>query len=106
MEDMKTVDFKTAVEESSTPVVVDFYAPWCGYCKRLAPLLTVLEKTYDGKVKFVKVNVDDEKELEERFQIMTLPTLMFFKDGKASDGLVNHASKTVITGWLAEKGIE
>jgi thioredoxin 1 len=68
--------------------------------------LTVLEKTYAGKVKFVKVNVDDEKELEERFQIMTLPTLMFFKDGKASDGLVNPASKTVITGWLAEKGIE
>lgn len=106
MEDIKTVDFKSVVEESTLPVVVDFYAPWCGYCKRLAPLLNVLEKAYAGKVNFVKVNVDEAPELEERFQIMTLPTLMFFNKGKESEGLVNPGSKSVITGWLAEKGIE
>jgi len=74
--------FKKEVEQSTLPVLVDFYAPWCGPCKTLAPLIEKAEKQYKGKLKVVKVNTDNEPALSTRFGITSIPTLIIFKNGK------------------------
>jgi thioredoxin 1 len=78
-------EFDTQVVGASQPVVVDFYAPWCGPCRKLAPMLDKLAAPLKEKVSFVKVNVDEAPELAQRFQIQGIPTLIFFKDGKVVD---------------------
>ncbi|HEY4537972.1 MAG TPA: thioredoxin [Erysipelothrix sp.] len=75
-----TVDtFDKAIE--SGVVLVDFHAEWCGPCKMIAPILSDLAKEYEGKVKIVQVNVDEESSLAQRFDVMSIPTLILFKDG-------------------------
>ena len=84
-------EFKSEVLESKLPVVADFYATWCGPCRRLAPVVDKLADQYAGKIKFVKVNVDESQQLAGQFNINGIPALMFFKDGKlvnSSVGLV------------------
>ena len=66
-------------------LMVDFWADWCGPCKMLAPLIESLDKEYEGRVKVGKVNVDDEQELALRYGVMSIPTVIFFKDGKEID---------------------
>ena len=83
-------NFKEEVLDSSVPVLVDFWASWCGPCRMIAPVVVEIAKEYDGKVKVGKVNVDDERELSEEYDIMYIPTLIVFKDGKVvntSNGL-------------------
>lgn len=83
-------NFKEEVLDSSVPVLVDFWASWCGPCRMIAPVVEEIAKEYDGKVKVGKVNVDDERELSEEYDIMYIPTLIVFKDGKVvntSNGL-------------------
>ena len=77
--------FAGEVEKSTLPVVVDFYATWCGPCKRLAPRLDKLAEEFSGKIKFVKVNVDEAQELAGRFRVEEIPTLLFLKKGKVED---------------------
>jgi len=80
--------FQKDVYESTTPVVVDFYADWCGPCKMVSPILENLSTEYQGRVGFVKVDVDDNQELSSKFGIMSIPTVIFFVGGKASDAII------------------
>lgn len=89
-------DFDQQVLKSETPVIVDFWANWCGPCKMIAPQLDALATEYAGKVKVMKVNIDDEREVTERFGIMSIPTLLFFKDGKVVDQVVGAVPKQLI----------
>ncbi len=74
--------FQAEVEKATSPVVVDFYATWCGPCRMLSPRLDKLAGEFSGKIKFVKVNVDEAQELAERFEVHGIPTLLFFKNGQ------------------------
>ena len=77
-------DFEKEVVQSTIPTVVDFYADWCGPCRMVSPIIESLSKEYEGKVKFVKINTDENPELAERFGIMSIPTIMVFKGGAVS----------------------
>ncbi|MDO8662483.1 MAG: thioredoxin [Candidatus Omnitrophota bacterium] len=88
-------NFKKEVLESKVPVVVDFWANWCGPCKMIAPIVEELAKEYDGKVKIGKVDVDTNPQSASTYGIMSIPSLIFFKDGKVMDqvtGALNRAS--------------
>ena len=76
-------NFENEVLRSDKPVLLDFYADWCGPCKMLAPLVENLDKEYEGRVTVGKVNVDDEQELAIRYGVMSIPTVIFFKDGNS-----------------------
>ena len=86
-------DFEKEVVNSKVPVLVDFFADWCGPCKMMAPVLEEFEKENAGKVRVCKVNIDKNEELAARFSIMSIPTLILFKDGKAVRQSVGYISK-------------
>ena len=83
-----TQSFNQEVLQASQPVMVDFYADWCAPCKMLAPVFERLAEEYSGRVKFVKVNVDDEGPLAQQFNISGIPALVLFKDGAVFDSVV------------------
>ena len=75
-------DFKQEVLQSSIPVVVDFWAPWCGPCRIVSPIIDELAKEYEGKVKVGKMNVDENPQAAGQYGIMSIPSIIFFKNGK------------------------
>jgi thioredoxin 1 len=90
-------NFESEVLKSEIPVMVDFWAPWCGPCKAIAPVVSDLAGVYNGKVKFAKCNVDDNPVTPGKFGIKAIPTLIFFKDGDV---------KNQITGMVAKAKLE
>ncbi|CCQ98763.1 thioredoxin [[Clostridium] ultunense Esp] len=86
-------NFQADVEQAEGLVIVDFWAPWCGPCRMIAPVLEQLDKEFEGKVKIVKLNVDENPSNPGRFGIMGIPTLLLFKDGKVVDKIVGFQPK-------------
>jgi thioredoxin 1 len=86
--DVTNETFTREVLESDLPVVVDLYATWCGPCKMLTPMLEKLAEHYAGRIKFVKVNVEEEPELAGRFEVTGVPTVALFRDGRPLDKIV------------------
>ncbi len=85
--------FETEVLQSTLPVLVDFWAPWCGPCRAIAPTIEELQKNYDGKMKFVKVNVDENPISPSKYGIQAIPTLIFFKEGEVSEQITGMVAK-------------
>ena len=86
--ELNEANFEPEVLQAASPVLVDFYAPWCGPCKMLAPLLEQLAGEFTGKTKFAKLNVDEAPELAGRYGIAGVPTLILFRDGKVVEQMV------------------
>lgn len=89
---LNETNFDQAIADSTTPVVVDFYAPWCGPCKMLAPMLEEIAGRFAGRARFFKVNVDETPAVAERFNVTGVPTLLFFAKGKLCDTQVGFSS--------------
>lgn len=94
--DVSDANFETEVLNSDTPVVVDFWATWCGPCRKLSPILDDIATEFGDKVKFVKVNTDDNIKTAKDYAISGLPSLLVFKDGKAVERLVGLMPKSAI----------
>lgn len=88
-----TANFEEEVIKSDVPVLVDFYADWCGPCKMMAPLVEELAKEYEGKVKVGKCNIDEELETAQKYNVLSIPTFIVFKGGEAVDTQIGAVSK-------------
>ncbi len=89
-------NFDSEVLKSDIPVLVDFWAEWCGPCKIVGPILAELSEVYDGKLKVAKLNVDENPDLTSRFNVMSIPTMKFFKNGEVVGELVGAAPRNTI----------
>ena len=95
-ENIMTVDqnsFQKNVLDSQKPVLVDFWAPWCGPCRAVAPIVEELAKEYSGKAGFAKVNVDESPILASQYGVMSIPTVIVFKDGKPAEQVIGYKPK-------------
>ena len=93
-------DFADVVLRSDLPVLVDFWAPWCGPCRMVAPVVEEIAQQYEGKVKVVKVNTDENAQIAGQYGIRSIPTLMVFKDGQKQDTVVGAVPKTTLSNTL------
>ena len=92
--------FEPEVLKSEVPVLVDYWAEWCGPCKSIAPLLDQVAKEYDGRLKIAKINVDENQQVPAKFGIRGIPTLMLFKNGNLEATRVGALSKSQLTAFL------
>ena len=100
--EVNETNFETEVTSCSTLVLVDFWAPWCGPCKSLAPTLEAVAGEYLGKVKICKVSVDDNEKLAETYNVRSIPNLMFFKGGKVVDQTVGDVPKDQLAAMISK----
>ena len=90
-------NFDQEVLQSDLPVLVDFWAPWCGPCKLMGPIIEELAKEFEGKVKVVKLNVDENPQTAQKYGIMSIPTLIIFKNGQIAEQLIGLRPKEEIS---------
>ncbi len=95
--------FEVDVLQSKTPVLVDYWAEWCGPCKMIAPILDEVSTTYAGKLQVTKMNVDDNRDIPAKFGIRGIPTLMLFKDGQLAATKVGAMSKAQMTAFIDQQ---
>ena len=94
--------FDTEVLQADTPVLIDFWAEWCGPCRMVAPIIDALAEDYDGRVKIAKLNVDENPQISRRFNIRGIPTLLLFKDGELKETAVGLRPKPQLEQLLDE----
>ena len=100
--ELTTENFKSEVLESDLPVLIDFWAPWCGPCRFIAPVVEELATKYEGKVKVGKVNVDDHGEIAGQYGIHSIPTLLFFNGGEMVDRQIGAVAAPAIEAMFAK----
>jgi len=92
--------FKTTIASAATPVLVDFWAPWCGPCKAIAPILEELAEEFAGQLQIAKVNIDDNDTIATEYGIRAIPTMLLFKNGKLAEQVVGMLPKAALKGKL------
>ena len=97
---LTAANFEQEVLKSEIPVLVDFYAEWCGPCKMLSPIIDEIAKEYEGKAKIGKVNVDEEMSLAQKYRVMSVPTVLVFKNGQLSGTSIGYVGKEKLTTLL------
>ncbi|MBV7541767.1 thioredoxin TrxA [Acidovorax sp. sic0104] len=100
---LSDASFEADVLKAGTPVLVDYWAEWCGPCKMIAPILDEVAGTYQGKLQIAKLNVDDNREIPAKFGIRGIPTLMLFKDGQLAATKVGAMSKAQLTAFIDQQ---
>jgi len=94
--------FSTEVLNSSIPVLVDFWAPWCGPCRQLSPIIDDVAKEFSGKIEVYKCNVDDNPETPSKYAVRGIPSLMIFKNGKLADSKVGALPRASLVEWISK----
>jgi len=92
--------FDQDIKSSNIPVVVDFWAEWCGPCKQIGPILEEISEEKKGTVRILKLNIDENSEIPQKYSVRGIPTLMLFKEGKLIDTKVCSLPKSVLRGWI------
>ena len=100
---LSDASFEADVLKSSTPVLVDYWAEWCGPCKMIAPILDDVASAYQGKLQVAKMNVDDNREIPAKYGIRGIPTLMLFKDGQLAATKVGAMSKAQLSAFIDQQ---
>lgn len=99
---LEDTNFNEVVKQTSIPVLVDFWAEWCGPCKMIAPIVDDIAEEFEGKLKACKLNVDENPNIQASLKINSIPTLVIFKDGKEMERSVGYKTKEEIRRWLTK----